>query len=303
MNKKTDIITILCAEFDDKYKPITRAGFWKLYHKHDDDIEDIKASKDALIIELLQRSGAIAFGKERLEKLGVKIVTFLDDGFPNRLREKLGDFCPPLLYTCGNLGILQKKFVGYVGSRSIDKDDIAWTEICLKKNLSDGFGVVTGGAKGIDSVALQYALKNGASAVVFLADNLKEKLRDPFIQQKIWDGNLLVLSHVSPFARKMRNSFVAAAMERNKYIYALSKGTAVVRSDFGKGGTWSGAIEALKHGWAQIFVWDNKNYPGNQELIKLGAMPLSCEGKRSGGARVMTHRKDNNDIQQLSLFS
>ncbi len=280
MSNEVDAIIMLCAEFADKYKPLTRAEFWKNYHKCDDNIVTLLEMEKERISELRQRMGAIAFGKEKLEQYGVKIVTFIEDNFPVRLREKLGDFCPPLLYYCGDMNILNNKFVGYVGSRAIDEFDISWTEQRLQENFSKNFGVVTGGAKGIDSVAIQYALQHGAPTVVFLPDNIKEKLKDSFIRQHIYDDTLLVLSHVSPLAIKRRNSFVAAAMERNKYIYSLSSGTVVVRSDLGKGGTWTGVVEALKHRWAYVFAWDNKNYPGNQKLIELGAQPLSDNGKR-----------------------
>ena len=30
--------------------------------------------------------------------------------------------------------------------------------------------------------------------------------------------------------------------------------------------------------WAPVFVWDNKKYPGNQELILMGARGLSDDG-------------------------
>lgn len=294
MSNEADIITILCAEFADKYKPLTRAEFWKLFHRCGDSVEAMAETTEGRVAELMQRRGAIAFGKEKLEQLGVKIVTVADDDFPSRLREKLMDFCPPLLYCSGNLGILRHKFVGYVGSRTVDEEDISWTEHRLQKNLEAGFGVVTGGAKGIDSVAAQYALQHGAPVVVFLPDSLKEKLRDSSVRRHIYDEELVVLSHVSPFAPKMRNSFVAAAMERNKYIYALSNGTAVVRSDLEKGGTWAGAVEALKHGWAQVFVWDNKKYPGNQKLIEMGAQGLSDEGERLASPDIP---------EQIDLFS
>jgi len=305
MNREADIITTLCGVFSDKYKPLSRAEFWKYYHQYEDNLEAMATSMEERIMELMQRSGSIAFGKEKLEQLGVKIVTIADEGFPQRLKEKLGKFCPPLFYTCGNASILQQKFVGYAGSRFIDKEDIEWTEKRLQKNLADGFGVVTGGAKGIDSVALEYAMKHDAPAVVFLADNLKEKLRDSFIQKCIWEGKLLIFSHISPLAPKTRNSFVSAAMERNKFIYALSNGTAVVRSDLDKGGTWSGATEALKHSWAQVFVWDNLKYPGNQKLIEMGAHALSSDGKRQEAMPASTlsyGQKILATADQLSLF-
>lgn len=102
----------------------------------------------------------------------------------------------------------------------------------------------------------------------------------PFYRMHILNGKLLLYSHVSPLALNTRNSFVSSAMERNKYIYASSKATVVVRSDKEQGGTWAGATECLKHKWSPVFVWDHKEYAGNQKLIEMGAMPLSDEGKR-----------------------
>ena len=55
---------------------------------------------------------------------------------------------------------------------------------------------------------------------------------------------------------------------------AQSSGTVIIRSDKGKGGTWAGATENLKHAWCPTFCRDCE-YPGNQELIKLGAIPVT----------------------------
>ena len=101
----------------------------------------------------------------------------------------------------------------------------------MRKNIDNGFGVVHGGAKGIDSISLNYTLEHSGCAVAFLLDNIKQRVRDPYFLKYIFDGDLLVYSHVSPFAPKGRSSFVVAAMERNKLIYSSSMGTAVVRSD------------------------------------------------------------------------
>ena len=196
MNNPADIVTILCAEFDDKYKPLTRAEFWMIYHRCGDSVEAVAENPDERIVELMERQGAIAFGIEKLEQMGVKILTFVDEDFPSPLRDKLGDFCPPLLYCCGNPDILQQKFVGYVGSRSIGEEDVNWTKQRLKHNLEDGFGIVTGGAKRIDIVATQYALGRSSPVAVFLPNSLKENLKDSFIRKHIYDEDLMLMSHV-----------------------------------------------------------------------------------------------------------
>ena len=280
MINESEMITILCADFGDEYTPLTRAAFWKLYHKYEDSVEKLVCSNEDIVEELLKRSGSISFSLQKIEQKGIKIVTFLDEGFPTRLFEKLGDFCPPLFYTCGDTSICDGKFVGYVGSRNIDENDIRWTEKNVSNNLLKKFGVVSGGAKGIDSVAINYALEHGGKVIVFLADNINEKIKDAYIRKHIWDENLIIFSHFSPCAKKTRNTFVSAAMERNKFIYAMSLATAVVRSDLNKGGTWSGAVDAIKHGWSDVYVWENKNYPGNLKLIEMGATALDDEGSR-----------------------
>jgi len=227
---------------------------------------------------LFRKRGILAVLQE-LHQKGLRIITFLEEDFPERLTRKLDGFCPPVLYTCGNAELKNKHTVGYVGSRVIEERDVKWTEARIKKNINDGYGVVTGGAKGIDSVALSCAINNGSFAIVFLPDNIGLKIRDAYVQKGLLNGRLLLYSHVSPFAKKTRNSFVAAAMERNKFIYAQSVATVVVRSDLNKGGTWAGATESLKHRWTRTYAWDNRQYPGNQKLIELGALPLSDDGK------------------------
>ncbi|MCR5614842.1 MAG: DNA-protecting protein DprA [Saccharofermentans sp.] len=303
-----EYITILCSEFNDSYSPLTRAQFWELYHKCGDSVEGMINSGDARVNTLLGRSGSIAFALDKLNNMGIRIVTFLDDDFPPLLRSKLKDFCPPLLYVCGDSSLLQYNYAGYVGSRSIADKDAAWTKMMVEKNISAGFGIVSGGAKGIDSISMDHALGLGGKVIAYLPDNIKTKITDKDYRRMIINKQLLLLSHVSPLAKKSKNTFVAAAMERNKFIYAQSSATAVVRSDLEKGGTWAGATEALKHKWSYVFVWDNKNYPGNQRLIELGAYPLDDNGKKAAGAATGTIADSATDNQnktgskQISIF-
>jgi predicted Rossmann fold nucleotide-binding protein DprA/Smf involved in DNA uptake len=68
---------------------------------------------------------------------------------------------------------------------------------------------------------------------------------------------------------------VGAAMGRNKLIYGLAEFAVVVSSDHQAGGTWAGAVEALKAGWCPVLVREDDGAPkGNRELLKLGATAL-----------------------------
>ena len=49
----------------------------------------------------------------------------------------------------------------------------------------------------------------------------------------------------------------------------------MVSSDHKTGGTWAGAVEAVKAAWCPVLVRDGDGVPrGNKELIKLGATAL-----------------------------
>ncbi len=304
MNKLSKYIIILCGDFNDNYKPLSRAAFWKLYHKYNDSVERLVESDEEVVKELMKRSGSIAFAIDEITKMGINICTFLDEEFPHRVHDVLKDFCSPMFYTCGNNEINKNRCVGYVGSRNINGDDEKWTQNRVAKNINDGFSVVTGGARGIDTVALNSCIENGGQAILFVPDNITAKIRESFIRKNIIDNKILVYSHVSPLAVKTRNTFVSSAMERNKYIYAMSKATVVVRSDERKGGTWSGATETLKHKWSVVYVRDNKEYSGNQSLIKLGAIPLDDDGRVCKGIsnNVQIEEQEKKEYRQCTLM-
>ena len=107
--------------------------------------------------------------------------------------------------------------------------------------------------------------------ICYTADSLLKKIKDKATLQGIMEGRIVLLSVAKPDA----GFNVGMAMMRNKYIYAQSDGTVVVRSDKGKGGTWAGAVENLASDpiWCLPFCW-NKEYEGNQALIEKGCIPI-----------------------------
>lgn len=219
---------------------------------------------------LVQRSASLSFELSKYENMGIGVVTRADDAYPKKLKKVLGNNCPPLFYHAGDLSLLDHQSVGYVGSRSVAEDDEAFTRQTVRKTVGNGSLVVSGGAKGVDSIAEEEALSCGGKAIGYLSDSMLRKLRSSATIRAIQDGDLVLLSVVKPDA----GFNAGVAMMRNRYIYAQSSGTVVVKADHKKGGTWSGATENLKHGWVPTFCWDRKSYPGNVALIQLGAIPV-----------------------------
>lgn len=244
---------------------------------------------------LRDRSASIAIEYTRLENMGIFITTRADPEYPALLKKKLAKNSPPLFYYCGDIGIANDECIGFVGSRNIDECDADFTRKLIKKCLENRFSIVSGGARGVDSTAAEAIMQNNGVAIEYIADSLSRKIKDKDVSRRIRDERLLVLSAAVPSA----GFSVGMAMQRNKYIYSQSLGTVVVRSDYNKGGTWSGAVENLKHDRCHTFCWNNEKYKGNTELIKLGATPID-EGFDPEEARQP--RRSTQKPQQIDFF-
>ena len=237
----------------------------------DDDfggIFGLDKSQIERFVRLRDRSASIAIECANLESRGIFITTRADKDYPMAIKKKLTKKSPPLFYYCGDIGIANDECIGFVGSRSIEPCDAEFTQKIVKKCLNK-YTVVSGGAKGVDSTAADAMNREGA-AIEYVADSLNKRIKDKDVSSRIRDERLLILSAAVPTA----GFNVGMAMQRNKYIYAQSLGTVVVRSDYKKGGTWAGATENLRHNWSRTYCWNNSNYQGNKELIKLGAIPI-----------------------------
>jgi predicted Rossmann fold nucleotide-binding protein DprA/Smf involved in DNA uptake len=143
-----------------------------------------------------------------------------------------------------------------------------------KKAVAAKRPVVSGGARGTDRIAMQAALEADGIAFGALADSLDRTARQADVREFVSDGKLVLLTPYAPSA----GFSVGGAMGRNKLIYGLAEFAVVVSSDHQTGGTWAGAVEALKANWGPVLVRDGGNVPrGNVELLKLGATALPAE--------------------------
>jgi predicted Rossmann fold nucleotide-binding protein DprA/Smf involved in DNA uptake len=135
-----------------------------------------------------------------------------------------------------------------------------------KEAAARGLPVVSGGARGIDQASMEAAIAVGGSAVGVLADSLSRQVAKPDVRSAILEGRLCLCTPYKPSA----GFSVANAMGRNRLIYALSDLTLVVASDNGRGGTWEGAVEAIRGRLTDVVIWEGAGAgPGNPVLIAL----------------------------------
>ncbi|GKZ08242.1 DNA-processing protein DprA [Paraclostridium bifermentans] len=222
------------------------------------------------IINLLSRSVELGIALERLYSKGIKVVTRANDMYPKKIRKKLKDSSPPVIFYCGNLSLASEDGIGVVGSRNINEECVKFTKELVQKAVSENLIIYSGGARGIDDTSEKEAFIKGGKYVSFIADSLEAKIKKKDVRDKILTGRALIMTATSPSAPFN----VGFAMNRNKYIYSLSKATFIIASDYNKGGTWTGATENLSHNWTKTFIRQDLKSKGIQELIKLGAIPV-----------------------------
>ena len=220
---------------------------------------------------LLGRGFLLSQAIERWRTRAIWVLSRADADYPRRLKQRLGEDAPPVLYGCGDAAILSAGGLAVVGSRSVPDTLIDYTEDVGRLVASARRSLISGGARGVDRAAMRGALDAGGHVVGILADGLEKAAVLREHREGLMDGRLVLICPYDPAVRFQ----VGHAMKRNKLIYALSDAALVVNSDYRKGGTWAGAAEQLdKLKLVPVYVRAGGEMgKGLEGLRERGAMP------------------------------
>jgi predicted Rossmann fold nucleotide-binding protein DprA/Smf involved in DNA uptake len=278
-NKDTRPLSI--GEFNELENQLSHAGS-SLEHLLESDasrtLEKMGGRVDEDRIQvLLGRGFLLSMAIELWRSAGIWVVSRGQAGYPERLY-RLKQNAPPLIYGCGESGLLGKGGLAMVGSRDVDATGEEFTRAIATRAASNGMQVVSGGARGVDQHAMAAALEAGGAVVGVLADSLLKSASSGKAREGIQEGKLALISPFDPEA----GFNVGNAMQRNKHIYALADFGLVVSSGLNEGGTWAGAIEQLeKLRLVPLFVREaGPAAKGNRELLRRGAVswPMMRDG-------------------------
>ena len=225
----------------------------------------------ARLKRLLGRGFALSQAIDRWQARGIWVVSRADSNYPQRLRDRLREDRPAVLYGCGERTILERGGLAVVGSRDVDEALVEYTESIGRLTAKARKTLVSGGARGIDQAAMRGALEAGGMVSGVLADGLEKSAMNRDHRRLLMDGQLVLVSPYDPGA----GFNVGNAMQRNKLIYALADAALVVNSDVEKGGTWAGAVEQLgKLKFVPVFVRSTGSAStGLTALLNKGAFP------------------------------
>lgn len=220
---------------------------------------------------LLGRGFLLSHAVDRWASRSIWVVSRADPTYPRRLKTRLREDAPPILYGCGDAALLENGGLAVVGSRHVDQALTEYTEELGRTVAAAKRSIVSGAAKGIDKAAMHGALQAGGTVIGVMADSLERAALARDNREPLMDGRLVFISAYDPAA----GFNVGHAMNRNKAIYALADAALVVTADFEKGGTWAGAIEQLERlRLVPVFVRNgSKAGRGNSALVQRGARP------------------------------
>ena len=266
----------------------TESSVWKSQLKlSDSEVERLKW--------LLSNGGNLSIELNNLNNFGIWVTTRAEETYPVLLKNRLKQKCPIFIYCAGDGELFNRSGIAVVGSRNIDKDGISFTQLLAKKAALEDYTIISGGARGVDSICENSAISANGKVISVVADSLEVKIRNKDVREAIARKQLLLISPFHP-----KNTFkVYNAMQRNKYIYALSQYAVAVSSDYNKGGTWAGAKENLYSKWVPLFVRNEDDIPkGNLELLKAGALPLKRDVVESDKVLLGDWLKDTLEAKQ-----
>jgi len=204
-----------------------------------------------------------------IDKYGVNYITFLDQEYPDSLKEIPDP--PGILFYKGNIDLLKTQCLAVVGSRLFTQYGERSANIIVTQLANAGLTIVSGLALGIDTLVHVATLQANGKTIAVLGNGLdtiypSNNLR---LAEKIIQNNGLIISEYAIGQPAFRSNFPL----RNRIIAGLSLGTLVVEAaeDSGSLITARASIEYNREVFAvpgSIFTDQAK---GPNKLIKMGA--------------------------------
>ncbi len=220
---------------------------------------------------------------EKLDRYGVKVLTWHDSDYPSRLKE-IYDY-PPVLYVRGSLLPEDEWCLAVVGTRRATVYGRQVTEEMVADLAQSRITIVSGLAKGVDSIAHQSALDTGGRSIAVFACGLDivYPAENANLARRIMQQGALISEYPLGTKPKAENF-----PRRNRIMSGLSLGVLVVEA-----GETSGAMITARLALEQ-----------NREVLAIPGSILSPASRGTNhliqeGAKLVGHYTDI--LEELNL--
>lgn len=221
----------------------TNAHFWKSFY-NEDYINTF--SCDLQVVE------------QELKEKSINVICVFDENFPS-VNVKLKNSEKPFFFAYkGDITLLNNvdKNVAVIGVLTPTKEIIEREQKVVKSLTEQGFNIVSGLAKGCDTVAHNESIKNNAKTIAFLPstiENIYPKENIDLANKIVDKGGLIISEYISE--PKDRYESVKRFIERDRLQALYSKAVVLIAS-FKKGEGDSGS----RHAFEKAKEYDKKRF-------------------------------------------
>lgn len=244
--------------------------FENIYNATEDKLKGVPGLARQSVTALLKvkRQFKPGLGMERIQGKNVRLVTFWDSDYPEKLREAL--LPPPLLYVRGNVEYDFDLSLGIVGTRRADRYGREQSHKFAKGLAQMGFTIMSGGASGIDSEAHKGAIESGGKTIAVFGSGIditfpqsNENLFNRIAENGALISEFPPGSQPEPYRFPVRNRIIAGLSRGILVVQAPERSGALITSDY--------AMELGREIMAIPDRIDNPNAKGTNQLICDGA--------------------------------
>ncbi|MFA7172876.1 MAG: DNA-processing protein DprA [Kiritimatiellia bacterium] len=244
------------------------ASFFDLTARELATLQGVGSERAARIVA---ERGGIPYQQEieRAEGCRVKLVTLVDDDYPDILRKIIDP--PPVLYVAGEPRVLKQTGCAVIGTRHATLYGKETARRFGYQLAAAGYSVISGFARGIDTEAHAGAVQAGGVTVAVLGsalDKMYPQENKQFAREIVEKGGAIITEY--PFGRVAdRQTFP----QRNRIVSGMSRGVLVIESPL-KSGTLITVAQALEQGRTVMAVpgrIDSTASMGSNRLIREGA--------------------------------
>lgn len=215
-----------------------------------------------------------------------QVITSVCDSYPQILVSNMGASAPPLLWISNpalrdappwlNPDGSQRVCVAAIGCRTPLNVGLIVSQKVGEWTANRSFLAISGGANGCDEAYGNSALHHNGQVIHILPHGMNKMSRD------IFGYAMTVCPPNEPFS-------TARAMERNNLIFAMAHMSVVCSARYRIGGSWQGAVTALKAKRAVVVAdWTSTGFAATQTKHAEGTYGLAQRALRNLGAFPLT---------------
>ncbi|MBE6070979.1 MAG: DNA-protecting protein DprA [Clostridium butyricum] len=174
--------------------------------------------KEDLIIEVLRL-------KDILKKKNIGYITYANPSYKEKLKEILDT--PFFLFYIGNIDVIKDKIIAIVGARKCSNYGFVVTKLLTKELITNNITLISGGARGIDSIAHKTALEYDGKNICVLGCGIDVVYpsENKYLFSKICEKGVII-SEFLLGTQPLKTNFP----RRNRIISGISESVIVVEA-------------------------------------------------------------------------